>query len=137
MTDRTGQCQCGAVRYVLRDAAEAFTACHCTICQRTSGGINLAFSSPAERTEITGAEHVRSYRSSDWAERSFCGICGSNLWYRSTLPEDQPAEYSIGLGTLDDTSGMRLVGEICIETKPAAYDLAGDHPRQSSAEALG
>ena len=136
MTGRTGQCLCGAVRYTLRDAPESFGACHCTMCQRVSGGVNMAFSVPADGIEITGGEHVRTYRSSGWAERSFCGICGSNLWYRSTEPSAEPHGYSVGLGSLDDKSGMRLEREICVETKPDGYALAGDHPRLSSEEVL-
>ena len=133
MTGQSGGCLCGAVRYTLRNAPAGFGACHCTICQRISGGINLAFNVEAADIEITGAEAVRTYRSSEWAERSFCGTCGTNLWYRS-LGEN--AGYSLGLGTLDDKKGMVLDREICVETKPDCYALAGDHPRLTSAEAF-
>lgn len=130
MTDRTGGCQCGAVRYTVRDAPEDFHACHCTICQRISGGVNLSFNVSAERVEITGLEAVRTFRSSDWAERSFCGICGANLWYRGTDPAEAPQGYSIGFGSMDDKAGMRFAREIHMETKPDAYAFAGDHIRK-------
>ncbi len=133
MTTRTGQCLCGAVRYTVRNAPDSFGACHCTMCQRISGGVNMSFKVSADQIQITGCNAVRSYRSSDEAERSFCSVCGSNLWYRGA---GQNAAYSIGFGTLDDKSGMRLAKEICIETKPEAYALAGDHPRLTSAEAF-
>ena len=134
MSGRTGGCLCGAVRYLLREAPEGFGACHCTICQRISGGVNMAFNVEAGGIEITGLEAVRTYRSSDWAERSFCGICGANLWYRGL---GAAAGYSVGLGSLDDKAGMQFEREICVETRPAAYAFAGDHPRLTSGEALG
>ena len=136
MTDLTGKCLCGAVRYTLRETPDAFGVCHCTMCQRVSGGVNMAFTVPADDIEITGAEHVRTDRSSDRAARSFCGICGSNLWYRSTDPAEVSPGYSIGFGSLDDKSGLRLAKEICIETKPESYALTGDHPRLTSQECL-
>ena len=133
MSGRAGGCLCGAVRYRLRAAPERFGACHCTICQRISGGVNLSFNVAAEDIDVTGLEAVRTYRSSDWAERSFCGTCGANLWYRGL---GEGAGYSLGLGTLDDKSGMVLEREICIESKPDTYALAGDHPRLTSGEAF-
>ncbi len=137
MTDRTGGCLCGAVRYVVRDAPATFGACHCTMCQRVSGGVNMSFSVPAGQIEITGAGNVRSYQSSAEAARSFCGICGSNLWYRSTVPAEAPQGYSIGFGSLDDKSGMIFDHEICIETRPEAYSFAGDRVQKRSEEVLG
>lgn len=136
MTERTGGCLCGAVRYTLRAVPETFGVCHCSICQRISGGVNMAFNVEAEDIEITGMEAVRSYRSSEWAERSFCGTCGANLWYRLVTPSDTPHGLSLGFGTLDDKTGMIFAKEICIESKPDAYALAGDHPRLTSAEVL-
>jgi hypothetical protein len=137
MTDRTGGCLCGAVRYTVRDAPDTFGACHCTMCQRISGGVNLSFNVPADRIAISGGEAVRSYRSSAWAERSFCGTCGANLWYRGTDPADAPQDYSVAFGSLDDKSGMRLAVEICVETRPDAYAFAGERPQKRSEEVLG
>jgi hypothetical protein len=134
MSDRSGGCLCGAVRYALRDAPETFGACHCTMCQRISGGVNLSFAVPAGGITITGAEAVRSYRSSAEASRSFCGICGANLWYRGVGPDEA---YHVAFGSLDDKSGVRFAKEICVETRPAAYAFAGERPQLTSAEVLG
>lgn len=137
MTDRTGGCLCGAVRYSIVNAPDKFGACHCTMCQRISGGVNLSFAVPAGSMTIEGEEVVRTYRSSDWAQRSFCGTCGSNLWYRGLDPSGAPKDYHVAFGSLDDKSGMTLAGEICIDSKPEAYEFAGSHRRRTTAEALG
>jgi hypothetical protein len=122
------------VRYSIRDAPETFGACHCTMCQRISGGVNLSLAVSADRIEIEGQQAVRSYRSSARAARSFCGTCGANLWYRST-DTPQPA-YHVAFGSLDDKTGMRFAVEICVETRPDAYAFAGDRPQKRSEQVL-
>ncbi len=134
---RSGGCLCGAVRYVLRNAPDSFGACHCTMCQRISGGVNLSFAIPADEIEISGQGAVRSYQSSAEAARSFCGTCGANLWYRATTPAPRPHDYHVAFGSLDDKSGMRFTSEICIDTKPDAYAFAGERIRKTSEEVLG
>ncbi|MFN4102190.1 MAG: GFA family protein [Pararhodobacter sp.] len=131
---RTGGCLCGAVRFTAGLTALEFGACHCSMCQRISGGVNLSFEVPAGAMQIEGADKVVTYRSSEWAERAFCGICGANLWYRSADRAD--AHYAVGLGALDDKSGMIFASEICIDTKPDAYEFTGNRPRKTAAEVL-
>jgi hypothetical protein len=137
MTDRTGRCLCGAVRFTVRDATDAFGACHCSMCQRFSGGVNLSFTVPAGSMEITGEDAIRTYRSSDWATRSFCGTCGANLWYRLTLPSETPHDFHVAFGSLDNKSGMRLVEEICVDTRPEAYAFAGTRRQKTTQEVIG
>jgi hypothetical protein len=38
------------------------------------------------------------------------------------------------MGTFDDQPAFKLSGEIYIDEKPPAYELAGDHPRMTGAE---
>ncbi|MGA0841157.1 MAG: GFA family protein [Pseudomonadales bacterium] len=39
MTSRTGGCLCGAIRYELKQDPSIAAICHCTHCQRQSGGL--------------------------------------------------------------------------------------------------
>ena len=87
---------------------------------------------PALAMKITSDAHLVSYTSSDWAERSFCGHCGTGLWQRLTGHED--ADYYLSSGTLDDLTGLILTQEIYIDRKPDGYAFAGDHPRLTAAE---
>ena len=80
---------------------------------------------------ITGEEHIVTYASSDWAARSFCGRCGTGLWWRLTEAE---AIYVVSAGTLDDPRGLVLTKEIYVDCKPDGYAFAGDHPRLTCAE---
>lgn len=126
----TGGCLCGAVRFEATDVDTHVHGCHCNMCRAWSGGALLAVAVGGVRFE--GGQHIRRYDSSAWAERGFCDVCGSNLFYR--LKEGD--RYMLCQGAFDDESSFQLVGEIYVDEKPPGYDFAGDHPRQTGAEFL-
>jgi hypothetical protein len=135
MTTRTGQCLCGAVRFVARDAEEDFGVCHCKMCQRWTGGMFAGVAVPPDRMEITGEENIGVYTSSDIARRCFCRICGSTLWFLDLPTAEAPNPcYEIALGLFDDTGGLVLHHEIFIDRKADAWALQGDHRRDTEAE---
>lgn len=123
-----GQCLCGAVSYRAIDPDTEVHSCHCTMCQRWTGG--PAFAVSVAGVTFSGEEHIGRYASSDWAERGFCTRCGTNLFYR-LVEQDH---YVMWMGTLDDLAGFKLAGEIFIDEKPGLYELAGNHPRLTGAE---
>ena len=125
----TGRCLCGAVTFSAESVDHHVHACHCSMCRSWSGGPLL--SAQAGGVTFTGDE-LRRYASSEWAERGFCGKCGSSLFYH--MPE--PDIYVISTGAFDKQDEFTLAGEIYIEEKPPAYDFAGDHPRQTGEEFL-
>lgn len=100
----SGQCVCGAVRYVCAGAPERVTVCHCLWCQRRTGTAfgtevvfreqNIAFSGLA----LASYRHT-SDESGRWLEVYFCPRCGSNLGF--TL-EAVPGVRTVPAGTLDD-----------------------------------
>ena len=126
---------CGAVRFTLRDCPERFGACHCEMCRRWSGSALLALSVPRAQCEISGEDVIETIQSSSWAERAWCGKCGSNLWYRVTL-DAQPDTLEISLGLLDDTDGMRFEREIFIDCKSDAFAYDGSRNRLTRAEVI-
>lgn len=130
MAARGGQCLCGAVTFAADDVDTDFGACHCRMCQRWSGGIFLT--ATARGLKFDNERNIRTYRSSDWAERGFCKKCGSLLFYR-LLDSD---EYEICIGCFDDQSDLKLASEIFVDRKPEGFALAGDHPRLTEAETL-
>ncbi len=124
----TGGCLCGAVTYTADGVEPKVHACHCSICRRWTGGPALAVG--VGTVQFSGEEHISRYDSSEWAERGFCNRCGTNLFYHLK----EPGRYILWMGTFDDPAPFRLNGEIFIDEKPAAYDLAGDHRRLTGAE---
>jgi len=137
MTDKTGQCMCGAVEFTAANAPDTFGACHCEMCRRWSGSAFLGFSVQASDVTWKGEAHIRTLQSSDWAERAWCGRCGSGLYYRLT-GEDGPGVGSmqIPLGLLDDSAGMTFASEIFIDHKPAGFAYAGERPTLTRAEVM-
>lgn len=132
---RTGHCLCGAVTFTVTDASHDLGACHCGMCRRWTGSAFVGVSVPDAAMELHGAEHVRAYRSSDWAERAFCGTCGSTLWYRLTAPDAPGARY-VAAGLFDDLTGMKLEQEIYIDRKPDAFAFAGPTHQMTEAQFL-
>lgn len=130
--DVEGACLCGAVRVSARLPDASVEACHCTRCRRWVGGPYLA-TRGVERFAIEGEAAVRTYRSSDWAERGFCGGCGSALFFHF-LPSGGRS-FMAGLFPALDTAGA-LREEIFIDERPGYYALAGERPRRTAAECL-
>lgn len=131
---RTGSCLCGAVTYRVTDLPTHIGACHCQMCRKHTGGVFLSLRVAGDRITFAGEQAIATYTSSDWAERAFCGTCGSTLYYRVTAPGPYQGDYHIGFGTLDDTSGITLTDEIFIDKKPAGYAFAGQHKTMTEAE---
>ncbi|MEX2125533.1 MAG: GFA family protein [Woeseia sp.] len=130
MAEMKGGCLCGAVRFTAANVETDFETCHCGMCRRWAG--SPVFAAAAEGVEFAGEDTLRVYDSSEWASRGFCGKCGSNLFYY-LKPADK---YIMCVGTFDDASPFRLVGEIYIDHKPPGYNFAGDLPKQTEAEFL-
>lgn len=112
-----GSCLCGAIE-VTADDHHDIGLCHCSMCRRWSGGPMFAVECGGN-VAFTGTP-VR-YRSSDWAERGFCGTCGTHLFYH-LLQGDQ---YVLPAGLFQDQP-FHLDSEIFIDEKPAFYDMAND-----------
>lgn len=129
MTTRTGKCLCGEVTFEAEVAANEYSACHCGMCVRWSGG-SAYFSLPAKSISFRGEDKIGRFVSSDWAERGFCKTCGTNLFY-FYKPKNH---YAVSVGIFDDQSDFKLTREIFIDKKPPGYALAGDHDRWTEAE---
>lgn len=128
MTKLQGQCLCGAVRFTAVPK-EGAGACHCNMCRRWTGGINIAVDL-SEPPVFADESKLGVYRSSDWAERLFCSECGSSIMYRTV----DGAHNVASVQCFDDPSQFPLESEIFIDEKPSSYALAGEHPRMTGAE---
>ncbi len=133
----TGGCLCGAVRFELRDAPTEFGACHCNMCRKIGGGVEMGMMIPADGVTWTKDADLKTYPSSEWAERGFCGTCGSSLFWRLTAPGPQQGLLSLSVGALDSMEGMKFATEVYIDHKPAAYAFAGqDRNQMTEADVL-
>ena len=131
MKDARGKCLCGAVKFEATGVETGFHACHCAMCRRWSGGAPL-FCTSVESVTFSGEDNLGRYTSSEWAERGFCRVCGTTLFYFLKPTK----RYSFSIGAFDDADSFAIEREIFIDAKPAGYALAGDHPRLTEREVL-
>lgn len=126
-----GRCLCDAVTVRAVPERRHVEACHCTMCRAWGGAAFVGVQCGSE-VEIGGEEQVVRYRSSDWAERGFCGRCGSNLFYHF-LPLDT---YSFTAGIFPDEALLPLAEEIFIDEKPAYYAFDAASEKLTGAEVI-
>ena len=77
---------------------------------------------------------VKTFTSSDWAERAFCGECGSSLWYRITLPGEMHGQTQMAAGLFENATGNPLKLELYIDKKPEGYAFAGERRQMTKTE---
>lgn len=123
-----GHCLCGAVTVTAPDHTH-LDACHCGMCRRWGGGPALMIACGKDVT-IEGEESLSLYRSSDWAERGFCSICGSHLFYRLIANGD----HFVPAGLFQPDIGLQLEGQIFIDKKPPYYSFANSTNDLTEAE---
>jgi len=126
---KSGRCLCGAVTFTARIKDGYADACHCTMCQRWTGGVPVSVM--VEDLAFSG-EALRVYRSSAWGERVFCATCGTSLAWR--MQDGSVA--AVAEGAFDPPLDFPLHMEIFIDEKPSGYALAGDHKRLTAAETI-
>ncbi len=126
----TGGCLCGAVRF--RVTAEPFAAyyCHCTMCQKNTGGPFLtAANVPIEALAFTEGE-PKAYESSPGFVRLSCGECASVLGFQA---KDDPKLVDFSLGCLDDPNAIRPEFHIFTSTQVSWCEIADGLPRHAEA----
>ncbi len=121
----TGGCLCGAVRYEVRGPLRDILICHCRECRRWHGHVSA--STAARRADLVivtqrGLRWIDSPASDAGARRGFCCECGSSLFWDPPRRET----VSIAAGTLDDGSGLRVIGHWFTSQAGAYYELPDD-----------
>lgn len=127
-----GQCLCGTVHLRATLASRHLDACHCSMCRTWGGGPLLSLSVGTTLKVVQGWEEVVRYASSDWAERGFCALCGTHLFYHFK-PMDT---YACPAGLFPETEGLALTCEIFIDEQPAYYTFAEPTVRKTGAQVI-
>jgi len=126
-----GHCHCGAVQFEGKGPVKGVDACHCATCRALNAGpyMGVGFH---DGITLTQSKALKWYESSDWARRGFCAECGTSLFYNLKGTDF----YSASSGCLDMPIEMNIGREYFIDEKPGFYELAGEHPRLTGAEAF-
>jgi hypothetical protein len=118
MTERTGHCLCGAVRFRLSAEPLAARVCWCRDCQHLSANGMVNMLVPTAALEISGqlSEFLRAADSGNKIRQRFCPTCGSPMFANSSVRPDVTA---VRVGSLDDPSSVRPTMNIWSSSAPA------------------
>ena len=124
----TGGCACGRVRYALLSAPFDSGWCHCRTCQLNSGAPAMAFATvPVGDLLFTaGSDAVKTFRSSGFGHRLFCGECGTPLLMQV---DHQPKTVDFSIATLDDPDAVPPGFHIFHASRIAWFETADTLPR--------
>lgn len=126
-----GSCLCKAVSLSTISTNNEVGACHCNMCRKWGGSSLLAIDCGSDLS-FTGEENISVYQSSEWAERGFCKLCGSHLFYRF----QQNNQYIVPAGIFDNREGLIFDHQIFIDEKPEYYSFANETKKMTGAEVM-
>lgn len=130
MSEYSGGCQCGAVRYRFSGAVGRASICHCRMCQKAFG----SFGAPLVSVPLTAFKWTRGapgiFRSSQPVARGFCKDCGTPLF----MQEDGDPNIELAIGTLDDPNAVTLEGQVGVESKVNWFDSMFTLPAETTNE---
>jgi hypothetical protein len=102
---REGGCLCGALRYTVKGEPQETVNCHCRMCQQAAGAAFITWATfPKAALSYTKGSPAH-YRSSETAQREFCGSCGSQIVFRG----DQSDTLDVTVASLDEPDSIAPV----------------------------
>src|SRR5262249_55889696 len=125
-----GGCSCGAIRYEVSLPPLMVYNCHCTNCQKVSGG---AFSTAVTILESGFAITRGEPRTVEWTSDAgntryglFCGDCGSRI---ANGRRRGAGFRSLRAGTLDERGWVEPVGDIWLRSAQPWVPIPADRLR--------
>ena len=132
MTEHSGGCLCGRVRYRASGEGTDRCFCHCTSCRRAIGAPMVPWVTFAASSFSVVEGQLAQYRSSPGVSRGFCAACGTSISYRR---DDRSDEIDVTVSSLDDPASMVPEVHTWVEDKlpwVAITDGRGQFPRSAS-----
>ncbi|POF28846.1 GFA family protein [Roseibium marinum] len=117
LSELTGGCQCGAVRYRVTGEVGYPHLCHCRMCQKASGNFFLPLIGAAKDEFHWTRGEPSWFHSSKPVRRGFCGNCGTPLSFE-TVGDDYIA---FTHGSLDDVAAVTPVEQSGVEGRVPFY----------------
>ena len=125
MTD--ARCLCGETGLKVGSVADTFNACHCDMCKKW-GGIWVAVE--CKNVELQGRDNIGVYNSSDFAERGFCKLCGTHLYYKIK----DHISYFVPVGLFSTDTAFTFLRQIFFDRKPDYYSFANETEKMTEEE---
>ncbi|HZF42860.1 MAG TPA: GFA family protein [Sphingomonadaceae bacterium] len=135
MTEVTGGCACGRVRFSAGIEDHDAYLCHCRMCQRATGSVSIAFTE-IDHGQVRWLSEPDWYDSSSIARRPFCAACGTSLGFAYKDPTRGKMDLTVA--SFDDPSRFTPVAHAGSESIHEAWlDTSGlpRHPTNAANEA--
>ena len=113
------------MQFEVTEPFESVAQCHCTSCKKISGGTGTASGRvPTQAIQIIrGEELMQSFQPAEGSAKTFCSICGSNL-FGGGWPESRQS--SVRLSALDTPFDGRPEAHIFVRSVAAWETLPDD-----------
>lgn len=116
---RKGNCLCGAVSFETVIEEPHFHVCHCETCRKWGAP---AMACPVKSITVKNGSSLKHFSSSEYAERGFCGDCGSHLYWRM-----KDGSYNaVHIGVLHNSEDLLFQTQLFVDAKPDNYSYAND-----------
>jgi len=123
-----GTCLCESVELSVSHDNE-FGACHCGMCRKWGGGPYMAVHTKSYEVN-KGHKQIKTFESSEWAERGFCSDCGTHLFYHLKATN----EYVVPLGLFQIENEFAFKEQIFIDQKPSSYSFSNQTEKLTEQE---
>ncbi|MEO1380769.1 MAG: GFA family protein [Pseudomonadota bacterium] len=130
MGEQSGSCSCGAVTFLVTGPMREVVYCHCTQCRKQTGNYVGATRADDTQLHVEGADNITWYAASDEAQRGFCKICGSSLFWK----RQQSDRTSIMAGTFDNPTNLKSGFHIYCADKGDYYEISDGLPQHPGAD---
>jgi hypothetical protein len=124
----SGSCLCGRVRFEIGAPFDEMHHCHCSRCRKAHGAAFATFArvGRGEVRFLSGQGELRAFRSSPQVQRSFCGQCGSTMFFQF---DGLPDTIWVAVGSLDGDPGLRPEAHIFVGSKASWHDVLDELPQ--------
>lgn len=127
MSEMTGGCACGRVRFSADVESDDAYLYHCRMCQRATGSVSIAFVQ-IETAKVRWQSGPDWFNSSGIARRPFCLTCGTSLGF--AYKDESRPQMDLTVASFDDPSRFRPIMHVGEESLLAAWIDTAGLPRQ-------
>ena len=123
---RSGRCHCGAIKFETISSPSMVEYCHCNTCRKLHGSaVSTLVGFSREKFKIEQGSPIR-YESSLGVYRSFCGNCGTRLFWES---DTHNHEIYISLGAFDSPDSLPADCHVWTSNRLSWLEILDDLPQ--------
>lgn len=121
----SGGCQCGTVRFQVDGELHYAAVCHCPSCRKSAGAPIVGWALFEADCLQTDRSRLSVYKSSPGVRRSFCGHCGTTLFFEADYLEGL---VDITTESFDDPDSVRPWEQIWTQHRTDCVKGLADMP---------